>query len=119
MILLVSRFLLLNRFNGMALWPFIILKDKKLKKDTVFLNHEGIHLKQQAELLLVFFYLWYGLEYLFRIIKYKNRSAAYRNMSFEREAYANEKAPDYLKTMVFLEVFKIFMRLLFHDTKRI
>jgi len=80
----------------MALWPFVILKHSELKQNKVFLNHERIHLKQQAELLLVFFYLWYGLEFLFRIIQYKNRYTAYRNISFEREAYTNEKDLQYI-----------------------
>jgi len=85
----------------MALWPFIILKEKGLRTDSVFLNHERIHLKQQAELLLVFFYLWYGIEYLLRLIQYKNRYQAYRNISFEREAYTNEKDLQYLKRRPF------------------
>ncbi len=81
----------------MALWPFVILKHHELKERTVFINHERIHLRQQAELLVVFFYLWYGLEFLFRWIQYKNRRQAYRNISFEREAYAQESNSAYLK----------------------
>ena len=81
----------------MALWPFILLKKKGLLKDKVFLNHEKIHLRQQLEMLLVFFYLWYVLEFLFRLIQYQNRNKAYRNISFEREAYVNEKDLNYLK----------------------
>ena len=66
-----------------------------MKEDTGLLNHERIHLKQQAELLVVFFYLWYGIEFLARWFQYKNRHTAYRNISFEREAYANGKDLDY------------------------
>lgn len=106
MILIVSRFLLRNKFNGMVLWPFVILKHEKLKNNPVFLNHECIHLKQQAELLVVFFYLWYGLEFLFRIIQYKNKHLGYRNISFEREAYANEKDLNYLKKRPFWKFLK-------------
>ena len=106
MILIVSRVLLRNKFNGMVLWPFVILKKKSLKNDLVFLNHERIHLKQQAQLLVLFFYLWYGLEFLFRIIQYKNRYKAYRNISFEREAYAHEKDLDYLKKRSFWKFLK-------------
>ncbi len=81
----------------MTLWPFVVVKHQSLKEDAVFLNHEQIHLRQQAELLIVFFYLWYGLEFLFRLIQYKNRNKAYRNISFEREAYQNETNFNYLK----------------------
>jgi len=97
MILWVNNYLLPKKILGMAVWPFILLKKKDLLKDKVFLNHEKIHLRQQLELLLVFFYLWYVLEFLFRLIQYQNRNKAYRNISFEREAYTNEKDLNYLK----------------------
>lgn len=81
----------------MTLWPFVVVKNHSLKEDAIFLNHESIHLRQQAELLIVFFYLWYGLEFLLRLIQYQNRYKAYRNISFEREAYEKEGNFDYLK----------------------
>lgn len=67
------------------------------KNDKVFLNHERIHLKQQVELLLVFFYLWYGIEFIIRLIQYGNRREAYLNISFERESYSNESNLTYIK----------------------
>ena len=39
------------------------------------------------ELLYIFFYLWYAVEYLIRLIIYRNTKLAYKNVSFEREAY--------------------------------
>ena len=101
MIIIVSRFLLRKKFSGMAIWPFIILRDKKLRTESIFINHERIHLRQQAEFLLVFFYLWYGIEYLLRLIQYKNRNLAYRNISFELEAYEHEKDLQYLEQRPF------------------
>ncbi|MBZ0327012.1 MAG: hypothetical protein K8F54_05360 [Altibacter sp.] len=101
MIVLVNRLLLRKRFLGITLWPFIILKEKFLKEDKVFMNHERIHFRQQAELLVLPFYLWYGIEFLLRWLQYKDRYQAYRNICFEREAYANEKDPDYLKKRSF------------------
>jgi len=53
------------------------------------------------ELLSVLFYLWYGVEYLFRLIQYKNQYVAYQNISFEREAYANEKDLQYIQRRSF------------------
>ena len=97
MILLVRPKLLRKNFNGITLWPFVLLKHPSLKTDVVFLNHEQIHLRQQAELLLVFFYLWYGVEFLVRWVQFKNRFKAYMNISFEREAYQHEADSDYLK----------------------
>ena len=63
----------------------------------VLINHEKIHTKQQSEMFLVFFYLWYLIEYLIRIIQYKEVRKAYRNISFEREAYSNERNLKYLE----------------------
>lgn len=81
----------------MALWPFIFVKTKAYKSNAVFMNHERIHLRQQLELLVLPFYLWYVVEFLIRWIHYKNSNLAYRNISFEREAYAREAAFTYLK----------------------
>lgn len=98
MIIIINPYLLRKKFSGITLWPFIILKRIELKEDKVVVNHERIHLRQQAEMLVIFFYLWYGLEFLWRWIQYKNRYKAYLNISFEREAYRNEKTLDYLET---------------------
>ncbi len=97
MFVIVNRFLLRKAFNAIALWPFIILKEARYKKDTVLMNHERIHLRQQLELWVVFFYVWYLAEYLVRLIQYKDRHQAYKNISFEREAYAHEGDFEYLK----------------------
>lgn len=99
--LVVFRYLLRKNYNGIALWPFIILRKKELKKDRVLINHERIHLRQQLELLVLPFFVWYGLEYLVRLIQYKDTRKAYRNISFEREAYSCEKDLHYLKKRSF------------------
>ncbi|MGB3342685.1 MAG: hypothetical protein WBA61_02115 [Aequorivita sp.] len=97
MILLVRPKWLRKNFNGMAIWPFVILRYRHLVKDINFLNHERIHLRQQVELFVVFFYLWYAIEFLVRWIGLGNRDKAYQNISFEREAYFYEADMDYLK----------------------
>ena len=43
----------------------------------------------------VFFY-WYVVEWLIRWAYYRNRKTAYKNISFEREAYAKEDDVVYL-----------------------
>lgn len=85
-----------KRYDGLTLWPLIILKENKLKLDTVLINHERIHLRQQLELLIVFFYLWYLIEWFVGIIRFRNAVKAYRSISFEKEAYAHETDLDYL-----------------------
>jgi len=63
----------------------------------VLINHEKIHLKQQLELLILPFYLFYITEWLIRAIIYLDSYKAYQNISFEREAYHNEKNMNYLE----------------------
>ncbi|EAZ95666.1 hypothetical protein FBBAL38_08190 [Flavobacteria bacterium BAL38] len=101
MIVLVFKYLIPKGFRGFTFFPFVFLSDKKDKSNVILLNHEKIHIRQQLELLLFFFYLWYGLEFLVRLIQYKDRRKAYLNISFEREAYANEKDLYYLKQRSF------------------
>ena len=101
MIVLVFKYLLPKGFRGISLFPFIVFSDKNAKNNLVLLNHEKIHIRQQLELLVVFFYVWYGMEFIFRYFQYKNWNLAYRNISFEREAYANEKDLNYLKKRSF------------------
>jgi len=67
------------------------------------LNHERIHTAQMREMLYLFFYLWYIIEWLIRIVfTFIRRDkpciySAYRNISFEREAYRFEKYDNYLE----------------------
>lgn len=97
MILIVNKYLLGKRFRGISLWPFVVLRNKKDAHDPVFLNHERIHLKQQIELLVLPFYVFYLLEFFMRFILYGNAFKAYYNISFEREAYRNEYDLNYCK----------------------
>lgn len=61
------------------------------------LRHEYTHTKQMQELLYLPFYLWYIVEWLLKLIWYRNGRKAYRNISFEREAYAHEDCVNYNK----------------------
>jgi len=66
--------------------------------DDVTLNHEEIHTAQIKEMLYLFFYIWYGIEWFIKFLKYWNSHKAYKNISFERESYANQNDLTYLKT---------------------
>ena len=101
MIVLVLKYLTPKGFRGITLFPFILLRDKKDREDGVMMNHEKIHIRQQLEMLVLPFFIWYGVEFLLRWIHYRNRHLAYRNISFEREAYGNEKDLYYLKQRSF------------------
>ncbi|CDF80535.1 conserved hypothetical protein [Formosa agariphila KMM 3901] len=96
--ILISKYITPKGYQGITLYPFVFLRDSKLKRNVVLINHERIHLKQQLELLILPFYIWYGIEFLFRLYQFKNWNSAYNNISFEREAYTNEKDLNYLKS---------------------
>ncbi len=98
----VNRFLT-NIFSGrkaiaIVIFPFIFLLDKRYKEDRYLLNHENIHIRQAAEMLVVPFYIWYAVEFFIRYLQYRKFREAYFNISFEREAYRNEQNLQYLKS---------------------
>ncbi len=96
MFLIVSKYLIPNGYRAIALYPFVIVRNKDDRNDAVLINHERIHLRQQLELLIILFYVWYFVDFMVKIIQYRDRNAAYRNIVFEREAYAREKEYGYL-----------------------
>jgi len=82
---------------AITIWPFIIIKDEG---NDITINHESIHIKQQEELWILPFYLLYAFEWFKHLIKHKNNHMAYLEISFEKEAYANQKNFDYLTNRV-------------------
>lgn len=84
-----------GRIAGITLAPFgIYIKEKYLDRDNI-IRHETIHWKQQFELWIIFFYLWYIIEWFIRL--FINGKAAYRKLSFEQEAALNEYDEGYLE----------------------
>ncbi|WP_026708550.1 hypothetical protein [Flavobacterium frigidarium] len=96
MLLIVTKFLIPRGYRGLTIFPFVFIRYKEDRENVVLINHERIHLRQQLELLILPFFILYGLEFVFRLFEYKNFNTAYRNISFEREAYSNEKNLQYL-----------------------
>ena len=94
MIVLTVPFL---NVKGMALFPFILIREKKNRNNAILINHERIHLRQQLELLIVPFYLLYLINYLYQMITTLDHQTAYRNIIFEQEAYDHEKELNYLE----------------------
>lgn len=89
-----KRFLAVNLFGVL----FVRLNEDGSKPyiSERTINHEMIHTAQMKELLYVFFYLLYFIEWILRLVlpPYKT---AYRDVSFEEEARVNEYDCDYLK----------------------
>ncbi|MBP4138927.1 hypothetical protein [Flavobacterium geliluteum] len=101
MFLIVAKYLIPKGYRGLTLFPFVLVKYDLDATNKTLLNHEKIHLRQQLEMFVFPFFIWYFLEYLIRFIQYKKADLAYRNISFEREAYANENNLSYLKNRSF------------------
>jgi hypothetical protein len=98
-------------YKAINLFGVLFVKNNA-KIDDATINHEAIHSRQFVELMVLFavatvfirwwlpvfapfaFYVWYVLEWLIRLFM---RGNAYRNISFEREAYANQGDFSYLK----------------------
>ncbi len=106
MFLIVSKYLIPKGFRGLTIFPFIFIKCISDSKNQILLNHERIHIRQQLELLILPFFVWYLLEYCIRLLYYKNSFLAYKNISFERECYATEQDLDYLKNRSFFNFLK-------------
>lgn len=108
-------------YLAMTVWPFLFIKSKyRYQFNAYDENHENIHGRQQFEVLVVavalalmlilsldlswwwmltplaVFYIWYGIEYVIRLFLYGNHKEAYRNISFEQEAFMYEKDFGYL-----------------------
>lgn len=98
MIILVARWI---PAAAMALFPFVLIKNKNYLKDPILLNHEAIHVRQQIELLILPFYIIYLANYLANLLIYRSHQKAYRNILFEREAYGNEKNLNYISQRKF------------------
>lgn len=86
-----------TKWQAIALYPFVIVKEPSLKNDVFLLNHEKIHLRQQRELLILPFYLMYVANFLYNLARYRDVDKAYYEILFEQEAYRFEKNLDYLK----------------------
>ena len=99
--ILIFKYIIPKGYTGLAIYPFIFLKHSHLKVDKVLINHELIHLRQQIELLVLPFYVFYVLEFSYRFIQYRNWPKAYKNISFEREAYKKEKDLNFVKSRPF------------------
>lgn len=97
MIIVYNNLIPPKGFKALTLWPFIFIRRKSNSRFTERKErHERIHGEQQKEMLIVFMLLWYAVEWIVRLVQYRDRLEAYYNISFEREAYANQYDPDYL-----------------------
>ncbi len=95
--IIYSNYLPVKGFRAINLFGIVFARQEHRELDHRVLRHESIHSRQMLELFVVGFYAWYLTEWMFRWILYGDRYTAYRNIGFEREAYANEGNRHYLE----------------------
>lgn len=83
-------------YKAITIGPFVITKPNTVL-DPIDLQHENIHWTQEKEMLIIPFFLWYVIEFFIRLIIYRNWNKAYKNISFEQEAYNNQEDSEYIK----------------------
>jgi hypothetical protein len=84
-------------FKAINLFGILFVR-KNANIDEVTLNHEAIHTAQMKELLYVFFYILYLIDWFIGLVVYGfDTKRAYREICFEKEAYENQKDPGYMK----------------------
>ena len=81
-------------YSTINLFGILFTKEKELSPKTI--NHESIHTAQMKEMGYVFFYLWYVIEYCLIRLFHNKQSGAYHDVSFEEEAYNNDRNLNYL-----------------------
>ena len=86
-----------GNFGAINLFGIIIARKDYGRLTDAEINHECIHTRQMAEMLVIFFYISYLIEWIVRLIQYRNMFDAYVNISYEREAYSNMYNIEYLK----------------------
>lgn len=67
-----------KNFFGFAFAPFVFVKDKDSKQQV---SHELIHIKQQYD----HFIVWFWLRYFYQLL-----TKGYKNIDYEVEAYKNQ-----------------------------
>lgn len=96
------RLITLGWAAAITLCPWgIYFKEERYLLIPRIVNHEKIHWKQQLEMLIIGFYIWYGIEFLIRLIIwiftfFSKNWLPYNNLSFEREAHNHDDELDYL-----------------------
>lgn len=86
-------------FRAINLFGILFVRGNS-RIDAVSQNHESIHTAQYKDLLYVFFLPAYLFEWIVRLIQFRNAKKAYRNISFEREAYTHESDQSYLQKRI-------------------
>ncbi|MBQ7420958.1 MAG: hypothetical protein IJV27_02250 [Prevotella sp.] len=93
MIIIRSRFLPPKKYDAINILGLFFCRPGLIITSEL-INHERIHTAQMLEMGIIFYYIWYFIEWLIRL---PMKGRAYENLSFEREAYKYMYDMNYLK----------------------
>lgn len=96
MLIIKNSWFPFGRYSTINLFGILFTKKSEIDERTYV--HESIHTKQMIEMLFIFFYLWYGIEYLILRFFHKSQNCTYHDVSFEEEAYEHQYDKGYLTT---------------------
>lgn len=82
--------------GAITLFPFIIIS--KEYDNEVTRNHEKIHIEQQKELLVIFFYILYVYYWIKGKYAGLSNDESYMTIPFEKEAYRKQYDNEYLQS---------------------
>ena len=99
--IIINKYIPFKGFIAINLFGVLFVREEnRFYMGLETINHETIHTKQMQEMGYIFFYIWYCIEYIIKLIfniHKKNRfEIAYKNISFEQEAYLNDNDMNYI-----------------------
>lgn len=89
----VFRLPFMRRYSGMVVGRLILFRDDKEQISPALLRHELVHQEQIDRHGIPRFYFSYFREYVINLWRLRGHYAAYRTISFEKEAYERELLP--------------------------
>ena len=92
-----NRLIPFKGFTAINLFGIVFVRKEYWPVSERTLRHEEVHTKQMKRLFYIGFYIQYLFEFVCLLLRYKNLNDAYRNISFEVEAYYMEDNPDFFK----------------------
>lgn len=104
-----NKYIPFKGFVALTLFNLIIVRKELehvfIRKKDLIVNHESIHVAQMRDFCKwlpiggTIFYILYLFEWLYKVLfKFPFSHKAYKDVSFEKEAYANEDNLAYINT---------------------
>lgn len=104
--IVVNKFIPFTGYKAINIFGILFVKSNKRISEQL-INHESIHTAQMKELFYIGFYLIYVFEYIYKFIKYRDSEKAYKELSFEKEAYKYENYLLYLNEREHFAMWKL------------